>query len=614
MGRLTVVDTDKIYVQRPKIQVIVYDPEFGKKMRISDGQILYPIRATHAPGPHGGEAEVLHTSHAFSIWQNDDSDRLIGCYLILAVKNEVIWAGVFTSVQYEHSANGDSGVNQVTYQCRDLWHAVADKSLRGVMYGAGATVDHLLLYLQGEPISIPMPVVGVSTSTQSAPLLPTNKKGEIIVDIDNDSFNTGSVGLYSHSYSNTDIASLIDDVAKEKHFDMVAIRPTSLKGDTIGTIEAVNYSDVPKSIVIGAPSDGDFSTPYYLPKALSITGTSDYTGVITDIRMIGGEITQSIAVKLIPAWPTELQQELFDDPVKAYEQPHVYGGVGRIWYCDINHDSASIIPFVDNADLRFWTDSETWANHPGNNSDSCRVMEYQGSEADTSKLDDSLWKLCDSQFIITQYNKDNSVIKASRFGTLGRLGWFNKRLALVVFKEPQLKIVDKFDGSTGEYVRDYDETAPKTLVLQAMQTVGNMYYGTGHKGPYPRARWRYTSDTRFRKHVSTVETGNSNYFFKRFKLGEIGRVEQSDVPDLDMSAGMAEYALRIQKDTAKPKNNVTITISGIDRSWWLGDWIKTIIDTDGNVVKDNLDWYVREIDYNFEEIITRVSLGERVYG
>jgi hypothetical protein len=35
------------------------------------------------------------------------------------------------------------------------------------------------------------------------------------------------------------------------------------------------------------------------------------------------------------------------------------------------------------------------------------------------------------------------------------------------------------------------------------------------------------------------------------------------------------------------------------------------MDTNGNVVKDNRDWYVKEIEYEYETVTTILSMGQR---
>jgi len=614
MGRITVTSTEKVYTQYPRLKVTVYDPWFQKKVKISDGQILYPIRSSMAPGEYGGTGEFLHTAHAFASFQDDDFERLIGCYIIVSLKNTVIWAGVLTKVQYQHEASESSGVNQVTYHARDLWHAVADKAIRGTFYGTGTTIEHLLLYLQGKSFTVPITIGGTSTSSNTKCYLPTNKKGDIIVDINEESFETGSSYIWSHGYSNIDIAKLIVDVAEEKRFDMVGIRPNPLGSDTIGTIEAISYSEIPKAIVIGVPSETDFEAPVYLPKVLSITGDMDMSGCVTDIHAIGGEITESCSVQLIPAWPSELEAELFASPVKAYSEPHIYGGIGRVWYLDISPEVSNIIPFSDIAEPRYWTDDDNWKNHAGNASDACRIWEYNGPLSDTDKEDDTLWRECGEQYIITQYNKDNANTKVSRFGKMARLGWFNKTLGLVIFKEPQLRKGWKIDPDTKKLVENTEDQGPKTLVFQGIRSLGTMGYNTGHKGPYPRPRWRYLANTIWRKHLESHYSGTATYFNRRYTMGEQGRVEQDNNSSFDYSYAMQLAALRKQKECAKPRNNITISISGLDTSWWFGDWIKQVMDTDGNVVKDNLDWYVREIEHEYETLTTILSMGQRYDG
>lgn len=608
------ISAQKAYSLKPHIKAVVYSPYMERTIRIDRGQILYPTKCSIAPGPYGGSAEIIYTAHAFSNKQDDYAEKLIGSYVRIFCDGEAMWAGVITGVQYQHTDE----TNMVTYQCRDLWHVLADKSLRGVFMGTGYTIIEMLRYLRGEAIGW-----YVTDPSQAGvahePLLPTDKTGSIVVDINTDDWVT-MTQWWSHAYSNIDIARLITEIAEEKYIDHVVIVPSgtapsesggmTFSGSTevIGWVKPIIIDkDRYKSVVVGSYSDDDYTSQKYIPRAISITGTSDYSGIVTEIREVGGEVTESCAIQLIPAWTNSFAVGSIVDLIDRsgitaiYSSPHEYGLYGRLWALDQTGMNA-IIPFTD-------------VNTMGQigaaaSNDSCRIFEFTGAGSKRDEYDDdTLWQEVQSNYIFTHYNPASVAGNPARFGWSGKYTFLSNNLALVLFDQPQVRYGKIINPDTGFLEDDTAAGTEKILVFQGMRSMGQLYYSTGHKPTYPRPRYRYMSNPEMRQHLSSFST-TSGHWAKRYTIATQGRQEMSASFNISMYGALQEEALRFQKQMGRPANSIDIEFSGIDRTWQIGDRIKQILDTNGAVIKDNLEWYVMEVQYDFEDNHTMVSLGD----
>lgn len=607
------------WIARPFFKVCVYDPFYSTQIKFPSGQTMYPVRCSLGKGPYGGKAEILYTTHALSNEQDDLSDKLVGCYVRIFADSDILWAGVITGVQYMHEDNGGNFINQVTYFCDDLWQAIADKALRGTMLGMGLTIENLLTFLEGDPV-----VWGGSIGSASTPMLPLNKNNEAIIDIDKPSFHT-KTSWWSHNYSNIDISRLICEVAEEKFLEGVVVVPTgtsSYESDNlmvtgltgkIGTIRAINPDPNKwRTLVLGTYSLDDFTEQAYIPKALSFSGKLDYGAVITEIREVGGTWTQSVIDILIPAWNDSLA---LSSAEMISSQPNEYGMYGRLWKVDLaalqaaGINVSAIIPFSDSLlDHAYDTSGDTPKN------DAIKIFEFTGTGDDYESYSNlALWKECSEKYKLCHLMAAN----AWRFGISPKAEFAMNNFGLIIFDTPQLRFGKVItDGVLSDDLSVSKQ--PKVMAFQAQIEKGQMYYSTGHKPVYPRTRYRYISNTGLAAHDTTLAKISSRAALVAFNsMMNINRTGIYPAPpsvQINALPALQDEALQNQKRLSRPKSSVRVTLAGIDKSWMIGDRIKQIIDTAGNVVKDNLEWYVSDIEWNLEEVTTELSLGELRYG
>lgn len=610
MGRITgVLHGASISVERPAVSVEIYDPWFGKI--VTTEYPLAPVSFTRSPGPWGGGGELLHSVSAFSSIQSDDFDLLRGCYVKIKVKNKVLWAGVITGQRINHRIDTDSGDDFVTFRLNDLWNAVADQSLYQSLYGTSASG---MLYWIQKLSPYARQVAGESGITQTYslpthPLLPYNASGSLILDIDVDSFNLSNATSFPRFFGNAPIGEIICALGEELHHEMVVIKPSSSR-TKLGTITAVSLSESPKVIAFGGGNDDEYDAPVYFPLATSITGNIDYNGTITDIRMVGGDITETISVKLTPAWDDDLTEDVIVNPNLIGLQPHKYGLVGRIFYANVGGDY-QLLPYSDVCKTRSSIDS--LENAPSNNTDSCRIWEYRGNLTDEAEAmdTDGNWSETESNHVFLQYDPSISATKQIRKFFYGAdFNWEEKNMALVVFSEPQLLIGLKKDDEDG-LISDPDNEGVKLLVLEAIRRTGTMAYFTGNEGKYPRPRYRYFLNPAWVKHLTThfTDTTTTACFHSRYALGETGRIAEKSGLSIDYTIPMYNETRRVIDRMSRALNNVLITISGIDQTWDEGDWIGTVVALNGSIIRSELDWYVREIRYDIEKVETYLNMG-----
>ena len=608
MGRISVTSNiDTGIIERPEYNVIVWDSKFSKRIAPTTSNELIPTRIKKRPfggGSYGGTCELVHTGMAYSQYNRMDDDILIGAYVQIKEGKEVIFVGVITSLQTEASAE----TNQLTYQCRDLWHAVADSAIYQDFNGGISSGGMLgLIAGKGPYISITYQGSTATVNTVSyekgsgdGQRLPADESGNILVDISPTMINEGQSSI-PRSFRGEDSSQIIEQMAEEQELDMLGIVPAKAGSSLLGTITGHKIGDRERTVVFGAASANDTSDLEYMPFIHDIQGTISYDGVITSIEVRGGAISQGFTQALFPAWNTEpkYQNAVLADPSWIDKYPGLYGDFGRLWYIPVASALHGIIPFTDVPSLRAAADGlKNGSLQPAGNTDKAKIWEWVPAKGASSN--DAAWDETGDPFLFTQYNNNMPAMKRINIAGISNLGWQNHNFAVVVFAEPQIERVYTTDDD-GVRVPTWQF---KSLEVQATKFLGNMIYRTGHTGKYPRARVRYMDAPQWRKQIP--------YSGKRYAHGTVGRVVDSGSTYFDNSGSFTPEADRAVRNTSKGIASIELEIDGLDKSWNFGDTITTILDTDGNVIEDELDWTVRGIDYSLgtqgEAVITTLSL------
>lgn len=606
MGRISTSGNENLgVIERPEYTVIVWDSKRGKRIVPTSNNELIPTRINargFGGGSYGGTAELVHTGMAFSQYNNTDADILIGAYVQILDGRETLFVGTITNVQMEASAD----TNQLTYLCRDLWHAISDDSLyfdvvggisSGGMLGlVGGVGPYIHRTVNGDG-SISVTTISFQEGSAYGPVLPTDESGNIIIDISPNMVNEGKVSI-PRSFRGEEVSQIIERMAEEQEIDILAIQPSKPSSSKLGTIVGYRVGQRERTVVFGAASSNDNADLEYLPYVNNIRGTLSYDGVITNIEVRGGAITQGFTEGLVPAWPQQYNATVLANPEVVEQYPGVYGMVGRAYVVPIASPLHGIIPYTDVPSFRAGvTGMQNGDLDPAGNTDNATIWEYRPSEGDIE--DDTSWAECSDPFIFTKYNRSMPQTRRVNIDGVSNLDWQLHNYALVLFAEPQ--IIDTYTLVSGAQVRS---RAFKSLELQALKFLGNMVYRTGHTGLYPRKRTRFIDAPQWRKQVPYAGT--------RYKPGSAGRTQYLNDVYFDNTGAMVPEADRAVRNLSKSRSSLYMEIDGIDKSWLYGDTITTILDTDGRVVEDQLDWITRGWDWALgtqgEPVVTALSL------
>lgn len=606
MGRIsTTSNANSGVIEKPEYTVVVWDPKREKRITPTSNNELIPTKIQNrgfGAGSYGGTAELVHTGLAFSQYNNSDTDILIGAYVQILDGRETLFVGTITQVQLEASAE----TNQITYLCRDLWHAISDHSLYVDLVG-GITSGGMLGLIGGygpynwirynQDGSTQQTSISYEENSTSGPVLPTDESGNILIDISPNMVNEGSASI-PRSFRGEEVTQIIEQMAEEQEIDILGIQPTKTTSTKLGTITGYRIGDRQRTVVFGAASENDNADLQYLPYVNNIRGTLSYDGVITNIEVRGGAITQGFTEALVPAWPQQYNSTVLNNPDLVDLFPGVYGMVGRAYVVPLASPLQGVIPFTDVPSIRAGVIGlQSGELDPAGNTDNATVWEHRPSEGDVD--DDSAWAECSDPFIFAKYNRDMPQMRRLNIDGVSNLDWQLHNYALVIFAEPQ--IVENFTlvGDAKVVGRTF-----KSVELQAMRFLGNMIYRTGHRGLYPRRRTRYIDAPQWRKQIPYAGT--------RYKPGSAGRTPNLNSNYFDNTGSMTPEADRAAKNLSKGRSSLLMEIDGIDKSWLYGDTITTIIDTDGRVVEDQLDWATRGWDWMLgnqgEAVVTALSL------
>lgn len=607
MGRLAVrANNTGGNIERNEYTVIVWDAKRNKRITPTGDNELIPIRVKNRPygsGSYGGTAELVHTGYAFSRYNRHDDDILIGAYVLIMDGKEPLFSGTITNLQLEASAES----NMVTYQCRDLWHSILDSAVYQDFVG-GISSGGMIGVLAGKGPYIVRRSNGQTVTTETisyepgspdGPRMPVSGEGTILVDVSPTLINAGKSSI-PRSFNGEDTAQIIERMAEEQEVDMLGIVPAKPNASILGTITSYRIGERERTIVFGAASENDNADLSFMPFVRNISGTISYDGVVTNIEIRGGAITQGFTEELVPAWSSSLNASALLNPDLIDMYPGLYGMVGRAYYVPTASPLHGVLPFTDVPNIRAAVEGmENGEIDPAGNTDTASIWEHIPAKGESTS--DVAWEETGENYILTKYNRDMPLMRRLNIDGISNLDWQLHNYALVIFQEPQIYRSLASNGSGG-LTRTYEF---KRFELQATKFLGNMIYRTGHRGKYPRTRTRYIDAPQWRR--------QKPYSGVRYAPGSVGRLAYEGGTYFDNTAAMTPEAERAVKNSSKSEASLVIEIDGIDKSWLFGDTITTIIDTDGEVVEDQLDWTVRGVDYTLgteegQAITTTLSL------
>lgn len=607
MGVLPFTNQGAIYKYTPEVSVILHDPRMRRRVMLKRGHILNPTRIFRAQGGRGGVCELQHTTVAFGETDAADEDRLIGAIVQVTFDGEVVFAGTITGVQRRMTAGSEA----VFYTARDLWGIVSED----VLYLETPAISSggvLGLIRGGKYEIVTMSGGNVEVTTIEGPFIPTNHQGKPLVTI-SDNLVFAGAGSFPRVFSGDDVARVIEDMAIEQGVDVLDIEYAPLGSDHLGVIVGRSYDEENRSVVLGAPSETDFEDMQMLPFVNRISGTTSYEGCITQIDAYGGEITQSLFSKLVPAWNPALTADVIANPDLVGQFEARYGMVGRAWAFPTTSGSKGIVPFSDLPRPR--QDEDVTLDFAIQRTDGYQVFATRAMKGEP--VEDDAWEEVNVRSILTRYNKDMAFSNQINWRGLSSAFWNKNNFGILIFEKPVWDKVIETDGSNR-----VETLAFRNMYLQAMEVRGQAFYSTGHRGKWPRPKRRTIFNARWQKHLTSffsehplnisrlIKKGNSVVPDPRELDGRIDSIRRFD------NTGLMQFeADTLVEDASRPRNTTEMEIDGIDLSWRNGQTLVRIYDTDGRVSKDGLDWVVKQHEFDRGENVTNLYFDNELrYG
>lgn len=602
MGRLSGGATELIF-EGPDWVVYIWDPYMGKRIFPSGNEVITPTRIVNAPGPFGGMCEMEHTGYAFNQDFPDDSGKLLGAIIQIEIDGECKFAGTITGIKKRLSVDDNSGTESFILEARDVMHMLADKllavdfpyissgGLAGVIGGGAYS------YYRSKPSGRG----GSLQVTQfDPPLLPCDKRGNPIVTISPIIINSGASSFPRRfSDSPQQINAVLSMICLEQKADMFYSMPSPIgKRGKLATIVSTEFGDDERPLVLGAPSDNDLENLRLLPIASSITVEEDYSGVVTQIDAIGGDITQSVFLSLVPAWNTQLDADVIANPKLVKDNESVYGAVGRVFTVGHHPFLYPFLPFRPEPGKRHAEQAfdQSGAQTVQQLTDGAAVYEFCQSEQSDDQSDDSLWRESQAAWTLMPYNDEMAGTGLINVRGKVKRDLAANRMNLIVFEEPQFQDFWVQEGPS--YVK---HTVVKPMYIEGMRVVARMGYSTGHVGSFPRPRLGMIFDRSWTAHRANYHTEDSSRERMRFIKNLDGLV--SDAPSspvssrFDRSAVMQNEAEALVEQLSRPHYHASIEIQGISHEFKMGTTIPKIYDVDGTILKDELELVVRQIEY-----------------
>ena len=599
-------DITAVTVESAPYTVIIWDPQYDKRVNPTNGELLCHrfVLAEFSEAAQGGHADLDLTVCPFQADIPSDEDKLIGCYIQVLIDEEVRFVGVITE---KKEKSGTAGIN---YKAMDLWHAIYDKSAY-VEFPYGISPGKTLDMVRGGVYQAWKKVNGkltLQTTFFNPPLLPVNKSNEGIIRISEELIAAGGVSI-PRQFEGVAIPPIIWSMAKEQRRDALYIQPDRLGEDELGEIIPLDYDADERTLIFGGGSDNDLDALAYIPQVDSITETTSYDGTVSQIVAVGGEITQSYLGELIPAWEQTLEAEILNNAKLILKDEKKYGAVGRLYFAGRNpgHGVTSFTDAPRNTNIAgafSSVDAEKLQKSQG-----WTIWEYVGAEGGDRTNDDN-WDEAQNDALVVRYNDDSFLAKLIPARLQQRRTWLTNNYNLVLFREPNLgrRRVLK-DGETDKYKTQYYPKRNPDLFFEGNRVTGQVGYDTGHRGKYPRPRFRYIVDQSWTFHRKDFHTEDSVGRI-RFRKETGGTESDVDLPPssralLDRRGPMVERAEAAANEHSRANTRGIIRISD-DYPARPGFKITRLIDTDGQVIRDALQWRVKQIIYSEHPVTTEL--------
>jgi hypothetical protein len=307
-------------------------------------------------------------------------------------------------------------------------------------------------------------------------------------------------------------------------------------------------------------------TKVYEVDIKDLRGVKDYSRVVT--RLVGrGDITQRAdTYSLTPAWDRSLDDVVLEDPSLPDTNPGVYGAVGRLY----------LVPAA------FWP--------------------YNAESGGTgSGYDPVLWARRSSDYDWVPIENDGEIVrdetgfvhpltgKSQMAYTDGasRLYRFNSTQICRYYTQAQ-----EVQRRAGEFVEPTATFAELELTATFQDSV--LAYDTGFRGDLPIRRTRLLKNQEY----SRLTVGQ---FFRAYGTQLQGRVSASP-PTFDHTGALVNECEDAIDVISQPAMSFTAALTRCNFNLKRGMKVRNMYDRDGDLVFENLGWFIESIDYTFNTL------------
>jgi len=325
---------------------------------------------------------------------------------------------------------------------------------------------------------------------------------------------------------------------------------------------------------------------------------------------IGGAIIERSYSQLIPAWNPALETDVLNDESLAWSDDSTYGPVGKEYFVGFEPWAYSVIPFSPTPKRLSLNESYdgSGSKRVGSYSDSPPIWEHRPS-IDSDPANDAGWFPNVSPVEWVKYNDEMSSTGYNDLLGRASVGLRTLSYAKVKFDHSQIDYKTETSGDVVTTTKSF-----KTMYVEVQRVIGTNSYDTGHRGKFPRPRWRYIANPDWIKVTSTIKTDDptNRIGFEKIAGGLNSLTSSSPTSPssgyVDRTGTMVDRAETSVEQTSRPKNSSTFDLSGFDLSFKIGSTVKRILDSSGAVVRDQLDWIVKSREYNRAMDITTVIM------
>jgi len=185
--------------------------------------------------------------------------------------------------------------------------------------------------------------------------------------------------------------------------------------------------------------------------------------------------------------------------------------------------------------------------------------------------------------------------------------------ALVEFNQVQVDREPVYNGATLDVTPRF-----KTMYIECVRSVGRNTYDTGHRGTFPRPRWRYLINPDWTKTLTATHSDDplERQRIRRtaggFTAGYEANSRSPSFGYIDRTGAMIDRTELSVKDTSRANHQSAMTMVGCDLTFLnKGSTLRTILDSRGQVIRDQLDWPIKGAAYSRSDNTMEILMDNR---